>query len=162
MSASVDLVIFQWCLKWEARGVMLAKSDRGTERIAVMIASLPHLLIASAVAALAQPALSEPVSVGLRVSGSGAWEIACTFETVDGTREERARGRGPGDIETLRAAGVTGGSCRYRLQERAQLVIRFYDGDGFACPFDAEAAIDDCQLSLAGEGEGGFELTPAP
>lgn len=36
---------------------------------------------------------AEPSDVRLRVSGSGAWDVGCTFQTESGERNDSARGR---------------------------------------------------------------------
>lgn len=108
-----------------------------------------------AAALQAQPAAADVI---LRVSGSGGWSLECVFQTEDGERRDRARGRGLGDFDTLRATDVMNAECRYAVDARDQMLVRFIEADGFQCPFSQTASIEECQQTFIGEAEGSFVL----
>jgi len=101
----------------------------------------------------AAPAMSD---VSIRIIGHGS--LACTFQTEDGEIERSERARRSGEFETVRASDVLSAACRYDVPEGRDLHIRIMEADGFACPFDPDAEIDDCTATMRGAGEGAFAL----
>ncbi len=73
--------------------------------------------------------------------GSGGWEIACTFQTENGERFVRARGRGLNDFDQIAAANAVSGECAYAGEDGAFVTVRSQEAQGFAGPFVAEADI---------------------
>lgn len=112
----------------------------------------------AALTLIAQPAAAEPSDIALRASGSGRWSVSCDFETERGTRRDRARGRSLSDFDTLRGPNAFSANCSYEAEEGARFVLRFLQADGFICPFNPEAEIDDCQVSLTGPVSGTFTI----
>lgn len=97
--------------------------------------------------------------IAIRVSGSGRWRVECAFETEEGrTRTRQARGRGLNHFDTLQGPDATGARCQYEASDGARALIRFQSAEGFACPFDPDLEIDECQLTLVGPQEGEFTL----
>lgn len=101
----------------------------------------------------AAPAASD---VSIRIIGHGS--LACTFQTEDDELERSERARRSGEFETVRASDVVSATCRYDVPEGRELHIRIMEADGFACPFDPGAAIDDCTATMRGATEGDFTL----
>lgn len=103
---------------------------------------------------------AEPTDIRMRTSGTGDWQVTCTFQTTGGERVETARRRGRGEFVSLNAQDATGARCTYAVSEGGLLTVRIYEADGFACPFDEAADMDDCIRRFSGPAEGAFDLVP--
>ena len=119
-------------------------------------------MLAQTIAAFALSAALQTTAgsgdITLRVSGSGDWTVTCEFQTEAGVRTKRARGRGLNDFDQIAAADAISGACDYTGEDGAFVTVRVQAADGFACPFDAGADIDDCQARFgAGEARFSFE-----
>ena len=119
-------------------------------------------MLAQTLAALALSAALQTTAgsgdITLRVSGSGDWSVSCEFQTEAGIRTERARGRGLNDFDQIAAADAVSAACEYAGEDGAFVTVRVQQAEGFACPFDAGADIDDCQARFgAGRAQFAFE-----
>jgi hypothetical protein len=102
-----------------------------------------------------------PTDISLEMTGDGRWRIECTFQTEDGDKRRRARGRGLGHFERLHVPDATGGTCTYTLPERARLTVQMVDGEGLACPLNQANEGSECRGSYVADSEGSWSFQPA-
>ncbi|MGJ3231919.1 MAG: hypothetical protein ACFE0P_08980 [Oceanicaulis sp.] len=115
------------------------------------------LTLLFAAASLAQ---AEPADLRIELSGSGSWEVSCTVQRPQGERVVSERGRGLSHFETLRVSDAVSAACSVEAPERAQVLVRIAEADGFACPFDPASEIGDCQRTFVGPASETFDLQP--
>lgn len=95
------------------------------------------------------------VDINIRIIGRGTME--CVITTADGSATRRARAR-TSAFDAIRIDGAIGADCTYDVPDGGELMIRFVEMDGFACPFGAGIDEESCSTTLDGPVEGAFEL----
>ncbi|WP_304072606.1 hypothetical protein [Maricaulis maris] len=113
--------------------------------------------IIAALATLQAGASVEPAGADINIRIIGRGTVECAIMTTDGNATRRARARASA-YDAIRVDDALSAACTYGVSDGGELIIRFIETDGFACPFDAGIDEESCSTTIDGPAEGAFEL----
>jgi len=118
----------------------------------MVISGIIAALAAMQVGASVEPARAD---INIRIIGRGTME--CAITTTDGNAIRRARARALA-YDSIRMDDTLNAACTYDVPDGGELIIRFIEAAGYACPFDAGINEESCSTTIDGPAEGAFEL----